>query len=88
MIKLVETASFPDGTSKTTEKQFSSRYALEREFEKSDLPHKVLKELRLNDEAKIKMYLPLKEGDTEPKNTVDITIKIVDEPKPIILTDR
>jgi hypothetical protein len=76
MIKLVETATFPDGTSKVTSRDFSSRIALEKVFKKNILPFKVLKELRLHDEARIKM--PWLHPETKETHEVNIIIKIED----------
>jgi len=87
MIKLVETASFPDGTSKVTEKKFSSRFALERVFKKNPPPWEIVKNLRLFDEVSFIMPLTPKEG-VEPGEFVTITIKIVNDAKKIILSNR
>ena len=76
MIKLVEIASFPDGTQKKTENEFSSRYALERAFKKRPLPFVVMKELRLCDEARVR--LPWKHPETGDIHQVNIVIKIED----------
>ena len=76
MIKLVETASFPDGTSKVTERKFSSRWALQKELRKNILPFPVIKELRLCDEAKVKV--PWRNPETHEINEVNIVIKILE----------
>lgn len=74
MIKLVETVTFPNGETKETTKEFTSRWSLEREFRRNLLPWAVLKELRREDRCILKMPWVYEGKQLE----VDILIKIED----------
>lgn len=75
MIKLVETATFKDGTSKVSEKEFASRQTFIKAMQNGGLSGKLVYDLTKHGEAHITY------------DDAKVHIKVIDDGPKIVLTD-